>query len=411
MMISMYLRGSRWSMARRTRRRGPNLWVTSLLLVAVGVMVYVQQVIVPVTPPLFIPTPTVTRSPESFVNQAQEFVREAKYPQAIEAYEAAIRADPDNPSNYIELARLQVWTGEHEKAVLNTQNALIENPNNPLALAVQGWARGFQRQYGEAERLLQQALSLDNNSALAHAYYAEVLIARRDYGLYDKASAESKRALELDATIVETHRARGIVLLNTQNFEEAVESLQRAIAINKNIGDLYLLLGVAYKGLDDMPLAEEAFLQAIAYNPTNTDPLIELSRAYFQQGRYEQSAQYAEQAISINPANPRLHGDLGVALYKTGKYGRAAAELALAVRGGSLDDGTQVSGLPLDYDYRIMAYYWYYGFALANNNQCQEAVPVFQALLNGVRDDENAVYNANYGLDMCRQNMEGGVSP
>jgi tetratricopeptide (TPR) repeat protein len=375
---------------------------------AIGVALYINQVVVPATPPLFIPTPTATQSPEAFVNQARQYYAEGKFPQAIEAYENAIRSDPDNPSNYIELARLQVWTAAYDEAILNAQNALLKNQNNPLAMAVQGWALGFQGKHSEAEATLQRSLALDANSALAHAYYAEILIGKEDFGLLDKAIAESNRAMELDDSLVETQRARGIVLLNTQNFTEAADAFREAIAINKNIGDLYLLLGVTYKNLGEFASAEEAFLAAIAYNPTNTDPLVELSRAYFADGRFEQAAQYAEQAIAISPENPRLHGDLGVALYKSEEYNQAIPELALAVRGGTLDSGAQVEGLPLDYDNRIMAYYWYYGFALARTSQCSEAVPVFQALLNVVPDDEYAVYNANFGLDMCRQGLENG---
>jgi hypothetical protein len=39
-------------------------------------------------------------------------------------------------------------------------------------------------------------------------------------------------------------------------------------------------------------------------------------------------------------------------------------------------------------------------------NRCFEAVPIFQALLAGVPDDETAVYNANFGLEKCHQNID-----
>ena len=79
---------------------------------------YVNQVVVPATPPLFVPTATATKSPESFVNQASDLFDEGKLTQAMEAYKEAIRVNPENPSNYINLARVQVWMGEYEEAVL-----------------------------------------------------------------------------------------------------------------------------------------------------------------------------------------------------------------------------------------------------------------------------------------------------
>jgi tetratricopeptide (TPR) repeat protein len=155
------------------------------------------------------------------------------------------------------------------------------------------WALGFQEKYGEAEIEIKQALELDPNSALAHAYYAEILINQGDFELYEQAAAESKRAQELDPTLLETRRARGIVLLNTQNLQEAVNEFQSALAINKNIADLHLYLGVTYKALEEYDLAQESLLAAYALNPNDTIALTELSRAFFADGRYAQAAQYA----------------------------------------------------------------------------------------------------------------------
>lgn len=390
-------------MTRRTRR--PPVWRLLLLFMLIGVMLYVNQVVVPATPPLFVPTPTPTRSPESFISQAQEAYNSGKIAQAIQAYQDAINADPTNPSSFITLARLQVYAGEYDAAIENAQNALLKNPNNPTAHAVLGWALGFQEKYGEAEVEIKKALSLDPNNALAHAYYAEILINQNDYTLYDKASEESKKARDLDPTLLESHRARGLVLLNTQNLEEAVQEFQAALAINKNIPDLNLYLGITYKALGDYDLAQEALLAAYALNPTDTIALTELSRAFFADGRYPQAAQYAEEAIKVQPDDPRLYGNLGITYYKIGDFDKAIPPLALAVRGGSTEDGVTVEGLPLDYG-RVMEYYWYYGFALAKSNRCAEAVPIFQALLTGVPNDEIAVYNATEGLAICQQNLD-----
>ena len=368
-------------------------------------MVYINQVVVPATPPLFIPTPTATRSPESFVNQAEEYYAAGKLNQAIKAYKDAIYSDPANPANYVALARLQVFAGSYDEAIVNSQNALLKNPNNPMAHAVMGWALGFQEKYGEAELEIKKALSLDPNNALAYAYYAEILTTQNDYTLYDKAAEASKKALELGPTLLEPHRARGIVFLNTQNLDQAVQEFQTAMAINKNIPDLNLYLGITYKALGQYDLAQEALLAAYALNPADTVALTELSRAFFGDGRFPQAAQYAEEAVKVKPSDPRLHGNLGIIYYKQEDYDTAIQSLGLAVRGGQTGDGTVIEGVPLDYG-RVEEYYWYYGFALARRDRCTEAVPVFQALLTGVPNDEIAIYNATEGLAMCQQSLQ-----
>jgi tetratricopeptide (TPR) repeat protein len=397
----MYLRGNKWTMTRRSRRR-TSPWRILFLLAAIGGLLYVNQVIVPATPPLFIPTPTPTQSPESFINQGEDYFRQGKLTLSINAYKEAINSDPANPSNYVALARLQVFAGQYDEAIKNTQNALLKNPDNPMAHAVQGWALGFQEKYGEAERAVKKALELDPNNALAHAYYAEILINQGDYTLVDKAIEESKKARDLDPSLLETHRARGIVLLNTQNVEQAVEEFQAALAINKNIADLYLNLGVAYKLLEQYDLAQEALLASYALNPNDTIALTELSRSFFADGRFAQAAQYAEEAVKVTPTDPRLHGNLGIIYYKMEDYPKAIPELALSTQGGQTGEGAAVEGLPLEYG-RVMEYYWYLGFALARSNRCVEAVPIFQKLLSDVSNDEIAVYNANQGLEICAE--------
>lgn len=395
-------------MRNRPKRRS-NPWRILLLLILIAGALYVSQVVVPATPPLFIPTPTPTTSPESFVNQAQEYFDAGKFNQAMDAYTQAISSDPGNSANYVALARIQVLTGDYEGAIENTQNALLKNPNNPLAHAIQGWALGFLDRYGEAELELKRAIELDPNNAIAHAFYAEVLVNQGDYNLFDSAIEESQIAQNLDPNSLETRRARGIVLLNTQNLELAVEEFQRALTINKNIADLHLNLGVAYKLLNKFDLAQEALLAAYALNPQDTIALTELSRSYFADGRYAQAAQYAEEAVKVEPEDPRLHGNLGIMYYKNEDMDKAITHLRLSVRGGTTENGVAVEGLPLEYG-RVEEYYWYYGFALAARNRCGEAIPIFQALLTGVPDDEIAVYNANEGLARCQTTI-GTPSP
>lgn len=393
-------------MTRRPRNRS-NPWRILLLLVLIGIALYFNQVVVPATPPLFIPTATPTRSPDSYILEAEQFYKEGKLAQAISSYKQAIIADPNNPTLYVTLARVQVFAGEYEVAITNTQNALLKNPSNPLAHAVHGWALGFQGDYLEAEAALKKALELDANSALAHAFYAEILVNKGDFEDFDKAATESRLAKELDPNSLEVHRARGLVLLNSgeENLEEAINELKAAIAINDKIADLHLNLGFAYRLTQENDLAVDELLAAYALNPQNPNIPTEITFAYANEGQFGKAAQYAEDAVKIAPDDPKLHGNLGIMYYKNNEMDRAITELALAVHGGATADGVVVEGLPLDYS-RVAEFYWFYGFALAKSNRCGEAVPVFRALLTGVPDYELAVANAEAGLELCLASLE-----
>ena len=405
----MYLRGNKWSMNRRPKRRNSSFRVVHLAGL-IGSGLYFNQVVVPATPPLFIPTATPTRSPQSFVNEAEQLYADGKLTQAIAAYKQAILNDPGNPNNYTRLAHFQIYSGEYEDAIENTQNALLKNANNPIAHAIQGWALNFTDDPTLAEAAVKKALDLDPNSAMAHAIYAEILVDKGDFDELDKAAEHSRLARDLDPGLFEAHRARGLVLAATQNLEEAIQEFKAAISINDKIADVHLQLGVVYRVMGENDRAVEELLAAYALNPENPIALTEISLAYAREGQYEKAAQYAADAIKAVPEDPRLHGNLGMMHYKREDYAAAIPALALAVRGGTTEDGAVVEGLPLDYG-RVAEYYTFYGFALARSNRCREAVPIFQAMLSGVPNDEIALYNAEEGLRICAESLGTPMPP
>ena len=403
----MYLRGSKWNLTRKRRRRS-NPWRILILVALIGGMLYVNRVVLPNTDPLFVPTPTPTRSPESYVNEAKSLYEQGKIKQAIAAYEEAILADPENASNYVELARIQILDGDYEEALKNAELALLINPENPLAHSMRAWAQNFLGDPLEAEASIKKALEIDENFAIAHAIYAEILF---DSGSFERGAEESRLALELDPNALEVRRARGYILYNTQNYEEAIEQFDAAIAINDRIPELYLLKGYAYYAMGEYDLAIAALNQANALNPTDYEPDLVASRVYFTVGEFAKAAQYAEQAVNDDPTNPRLRANWGVMLAKQGKPDEAIEQLSLAIHGGVTEDGQTIEGLPLDYDLRIIEYYSTYGLTLARANRCNEAVPIFQAMLSLVPDNDIAVYNANAGLEICQQNLETQTAP
>lgn len=389
-----------------------------LLLALIAGAVYINAVIVPETPPLFIPTATPTRAPETFIADAEALSAEGKYIQAIEAYKSAIQADPGNAANFVNLAKIQIYNQQFSDAQTSAEDALLLNTNNPMAHVLRGWALSFQNDYLLAEAAIKRALELDSNNAMVHAVYAELLMRmieadQAPIGAVDKASDESKLALALAPDIMETHRARGIVLQNTANYDLAIQEFLLAIQLNPNLPDLHMSLGLAYRALDppQYDKAVEEFTKANALNPADPLPDTYIARTYVTIGEYAKAIQFADQAMKDDPSDPYMWGNLGTMYYRNLQYEDAVLPLRLAVRGGNVPDSdVVVEGLPLDYG-RIAEYYYLYGLALARLNDCNEAIQISQLLLQGVRDDETSVYNANEMVNICKANFEGTATP
>ncbi len=396
----MYLKGNQWSMRRRKKRRNPLL--IAVLVVLILFVWYVDRVIVPATPPLFIPTPTPTRAPESYLVEARQAFQQGRLVTAIEAYRQALLIDPNNRATYVELARVQNWAGQYEEALKNAELSLVGNEEYALGHAVRAWTLNFLGESLEADAEIRQALELEPNNPLFYAYQAEILIDKGDFGDLETAIQASRKAVELGPALLESHRARGYVLLVTGNYQQAIDEFQTALNINSKITDLYINLGLCYRALGDYGNAIKAFQQANALNPANDIPDTEMARTYAQAGEYGRAIQAAQAALRDAPTNPYRYGNLGLMYYKNNEYAKAIENLAIAIHGGTTPEGYTVEGLPLDYGFPAQ-YYYTYGLALARSNRCAEAVPIFQALLTVVPADETAVFNANEGLTICTE--------
>jgi tetratricopeptide (TPR) repeat protein len=402
----MYLpRSSKWSMTRRRRR--PNYFRLTLLGLILLFGYYFNQIYLPAQPNPFVPTPTPTRSPESFVTEAQALFAEGKLLPAIEAYRSAIAASPQDSTLYVALARVQVFAGQYAEAEKNAKNAILLNPNNALAHGVLAWALNFQDgKNAEAQASIQEALRLDPNNALIHAYNVEILINSGFDGV-QKAIDESRVALALDPNIVETHRARALLLEATTNYEEAIAEYQAAIQINPNLADLYIGLGLNYRVLQVYDEAIAAFTRANALNPANPFPDLYISRTYATIGDFAKSLQYAETAVQDRPDDPGLRGNLGVMYYRNNYWPEAIQQLGYAIYGGVTEDGVKIEGIPLVNDFRVAEYYYTYGLALARTNQCGEALQIAQLLQTRVPADENAQFGASEINRICAENLQG----
>lgn len=387
------------------RKKRPNYFSLVILGLVLLFGYLFNQVYLPTQPNPFEPTPTPTRSPESFVTEAEALFTEGKLLPAIEAYQAAINASPQDPSLYIALARIQVFAGQYKEAQENAENALLLNPDNAMAHAVHAWALDFQDgKNAEAQASIQEALRLDPNSALAHAYNAEILI---DSGFdgYEKAAEESRVALALNPDLVETRRARALILETTGNYEEAIAEYQAAININPNIPNLYIGLGLNYRRMQVYDEAVTAFTRANALNPADPLPDLYISRTYATTGEFEKSLQYAQEAVQNRPDDASLHGNLGVMFYRNYLWPEAIQQLGYTIYGGKTEDGVEIFGIPLVNEPLVAEYYYTYGLALARTNKCGEALQIAQTLQTRLPADENAIYAASEIIRICSENL------
>lgn len=398
----------------RRKRKPINWFWVSVMAVLIAITLYFQQFVAPTIPTPGLPTPTPTRNPESYVSEARQLFLDGKLTKAIESYQLAVGADPNNAATYLALAQTQVFAGRAADAQVSAENALLLNNNNASAHAVLGWALASQPAPDRlaAEASLKRALELDPNNALAHAYYAELLADQYLAGtgaldVVERMSAESNLALSLAGALMESHRARGYVLEATGNPDQALQEYQAALAITPNLADLYLSLGRIYRSLEVYDKAVESYTRANTLNPADPIPDVSISRIYAGIGDFRQAEQYAQQAIADSPENTAYHGNLGVMYYKNLKFPEALQELGYVINGGTTPEGVTLKPLDLDASPRVPEYYYIYGLVLARSARCGEALPISQLILTRLQNDEVALGNANEIIRLCGEAAGG----
>jgi tetratricopeptide (TPR) repeat protein len=146
----MRLTGDKLTLSREGRRSNP--WrVMALLAMLIGVVYLLRAQQRGEVQPLFLPTPTATRTGLSFAEEAQVHFAAGDLPAAIRTYEAGIAVDPGNAELWAMLARVQTYNS----FLLTTQ----EERRQSLA---------------EARRNVDRAIEVNPDSAIAHTIRALV---------------------------------------------------------------------------------------------------------------------------------------------------------------------------------------------------------------------------------------------
>lgn len=276
-----------------------------------------------------------------------------------------------------------------------------------MAHAVRAWALDFQEgKNGEALEAIDEAIRLDPNNAIAHAYRVEILIDSESFDNIDKAREVSRNALALDPDALETRRARGYIFEATGDYESAIQFYRSAIEVNPNIPILHMELGRNLRFLEVYEEAIKEFTFANTLNPADPEPDLFISRTYATIGDYTKALQYAETAMKNKPTDAGLRGNYGVMYFRNFLYQQAVEQLSLAVNGGQSEEGLPITGLPLTNNLRIAEYYYTYGLALARTNQCGEALKIAQALQTTLPTDENVTFAASEIIRICQENLD-----
>ncbi|HUV16496.1 MAG TPA: tetratricopeptide repeat protein [Pelolinea sp.] len=426
---------------RKSRRESNPFRIAMMIGIALVMLMVLRNLNQGAITPMFMPTPTPTRTLASFAEEGETYFVAGDLDKAIEAYKQAVSSDPSNVDLQAELARIMVYSStlltidEERLSRLNealaTINAAIDAvPENSMVHAVKAfildWLSDPNLAVENQETLLTQAeqevvyaIQLDNQNDLALAYYAEILV---DQQKWIQAEQNIRQAVERAPELMDVHRINGYVQESLGNYGQAIDEYIEATRINPNLTFIYLRIGANYRKLTQYQKALEYFEKAAVINEqlgvNDPIPYFSIATTYVQMGEFFSAGLNARKGLNFDPNNADAYGRLGIVYHRARNYEGAIPSFACATRGcaaeqscevrqcdPTVDPMVDVPGLPLSAG--TVDYYLTYGAVLAGmhrpqNGFCEEAMEILRLVRQDYSDDPIIMQNVVESETICR---------
>jgi tetratricopeptide (TPR) repeat protein len=214
-----------------------------------------------------------------FLGSALEM--QQKMPEALEAYRAALVADPSNPDRMLDYTRLLMDMDRYDEAIQVVQAGLGESSSTaPLQLRL-GAVEMVKGNYAAARDAFQSALDIDPQLDAAYVGLAETY-ARQ---------ANDPEAIHILEVAREKLPGRylleyyfGLLASRLGRAQEAILALDNAAKLQPKSPDPFFELGKLFASQQDWSKARDAFIHVVELNPQFAPAHYQLSQVYARLG-------------------------------------------------------------------------------------------------------------------------------
>jgi protein O-mannosyl-transferase len=261
-------------------------------------------------------------------NLGNLYGREDKLTEAVQQYEAALRAEPNYAEAENNLGTVLLRLRRFDEAIAHHGAAARLRPEY-LYLFNLANAYADVGKPSEAMAQYQQALRLDPNASAAHHNLGLVL---QGQGRNQEAMAEFRAALQLQPDYESAEHNLANRLADAGRFDEAIAHYLTAIRLDPKHAESYNGLGICYAMQGKMPEAERQFREAIRLNPGFAGAQSNLANALGAQNKLAEAIPHYEKALQVTPDDFQTHYNLGLTLVRQGQRSAARAQFTEALR-------------------------------------------------------------------------------
>jgi eukaryotic-like serine/threonine-protein kinase len=256
--------------------------------------------------------------------------------------ENLIHIQEDIAREVTEKLRLRLSVGERDRLVRRRANnseayqLYLKGRFYWLKAAYPSWRPGTAPDFSKSREFFQRAIEADPVYALPYAGLGHYYAMSASNGLmspedgWPKAEGAFRKALELDATLPDTHDGLAVIQwIYHRDWASAEKELRLAIQLNPNHPDSLYARFLEAEGRFDEAIAQVR--QATELDPLSIRYSSRLGGIYYSARRYEDSIRQYRQALELNANDVWVHEALGDAYERQGTYRDAIGEWRAAL--------------------------------------------------------------------------------
>jgi serine/threonine-protein kinase len=186
-----------------------------------------------------------------------------------------------------------------------------------------------------------KAIDADPTFAAAYADMAECYANLGFFGglapeiAFPQARAAASKALALDSTLTNAHRALGVELqIGEWNFAEADRAYARAVALDSTSARSHWMRGMYLTAMNRSAEAIASVERAQRLDPLSLIIQSASARSYYNARRYQEAIDQARVALALDSTHARAHFWIGMAEEQLGRSDEAIRELKATIQYG-----------------------------------------------------------------------------
>ena len=236
-----------------------------------------------------------------------------EYDKAYNAYNKALKVDPNYLAARHRLEELYAFTNRPELAAKEWEKVLLLEPSTDILTRIFFYSKGLK----EHEIVIEAGKTLINksygnslddlNNKMYHLgndmYYEGMCSSYITLGKYKDAADIARNLIEEYPENTNGYYLLGKIYALSSLNSEAIKYYKKALEIDPESENSHLLLGISYFEENNFDKAKEELVQTIKINPDNVDAHRTLSSVYVKFGQYYKAIQSQQQVIRLEPEN------------------------------------------------------------------------------------------------------------